>query len=257
MSTERIKIDKLKELLSNCKYEEFITLKDSLRDDTRKNIQALLIGKQKKYDNEIKLLEEYKNRSVYETRLLNNNIRFIAGIDEVGRGPLAGPVYTAAVILDPSINILGIKDSKKLSEKQREMLSQEIKQNCLSYSVGIATEEEVDKLNILNATKLAMKRSIEGLSIKPQYLLIDALNLTSIDIPQISIIKGDDLSISIGAASIIAKVERDNFMVKISEKYTMYKFESNKGYGSSEHIEALKKFGPCEIHRKSFIRNFI
>jgi ribonuclease HII len=257
MSIEKIKIDYLKKLLNNCSFEEFLTIKDELKSDVRKNIQALLMGKQKKYDNEAKLLEEYKKRSIYEMKLLKDNYKFIAGIDEVGRGPLAGPVYTAAVILDPSINILGIKDSKKLSEKQREVLSEEIKQKCLCYSIGIASEEEIDKLNILNATKLAMKRAVEGLSIKPEYLLIDALRLKDIDIPQIDIIRGDDLSISIGAASIVAKVERDNFMIKVSEKYAGYKFESNKGYGSSEHIEALKKFGPCEIHRKSFIKNFI
>lgn len=257
MSIEKIKLNDLKDMLKGCTFEEFQAIKEQLTDDTRKNIQECMLREKRRFDNEAKILEEYNRRKIYEMKLLKNNIKYIAGIDEVGRGPLAGPVYTAAVILDPNIDILGIRDSKKLSEKQREFLSEEIRQKCLCYSIGIASEEEIDEINILNATKLAMKRAIEGLPIKPDYLLIDALRLKDVDIPQIAIIKGDDLSISIGAASIVAKVERDSFMVKISQNYSEYKFESNKGYGSKEHIEALKKYGPCKIHRRSFIKNFI
>lgn len=257
MIIEKIKIEALKEIFNECKFEEFLRLKEELKDDPRKNIQELIGREQRKYQNEAKKLEEYSKRKIYENQLIKKNYKYIAGLDEVGRGPLAGPVYASAVILNPAVDILGIKDSKKLTEKQREILSQEIKQKCLCYSIGIASEEEIDKLNILNATKLAMKRAIESLSIKPEYLLIDALKLEEVSIPQFSIIKGDDLSISIGAASIVAKVERDRFMVKASKKFPLYNFQSNKGYGTGEHIEGLKKYGPCRMHRRTFIKNFI
>lgn len=254
---ERIKIEELKELLKNTDFDGFLGIKEKFMDDPRKNIQGLLAREQKRYDNAAKMLLEYNNRKVYENKLLMENISYIAGVDEVGRGPLAGPVYTAAVILDPAKHILGIKDSKKLSEKQREILAEEIKQNCLCYSIGIASEEEIDRYNILVATKLAMKRAIEGLKINPEHILIDALRIEAVKIPQTSIIKGDDLSISIGAASIVAKVERDNFMNLAAGSYPEYSFEKNKGYGTSEHVEALKKYGPCKIHRRSFIKNFV
>jgi ribonuclease HII len=253
----KIKIEELKIILKECSIIEFNTLRESLQNDLRKNIQELLAKKQRQYDKEFKAQEEYNLRKIYENKLSKDNFNFIAGVDEVGRGPLAGPVYTAAVIMDLNKDIIGIRDSKKLSKEQREYLSEEIKQKCVCYSIGIATEEEIDSLNILGATKLAMKRAIEGLSFKPDYILIDALKLEEVDIPQMAIIKGDDLSISIGAASIIAKVARDKFMDGISLKYPGYYFEKNKGYGTGEHIEAIRKYGPCPIHRKSFIKNFI
>lgn len=254
---EKVKIDEAKTLLKECTFEEFLIIKENLKDDNRKNVQELLIRTQKKYDKELEKISEYNKRKIYENVLLNKNYKFIAGIDEVGRGPLAGPVYTAAVILNPEVDILGVRDSKKLSEKQREHLAKEIKEKCLCYSIGIATVEEIDELNILNATKLAMKRAIEKLEITPEYILIDALKLDEVSIPQISIIKGDDLSVSIGAASIVAKVERDSFMSNVSCDYPQYNFSKNKGYGTADHIEALKKHGACIIHRRSFIKHFI
>lgn len=254
---EKVKIDDLKTSLKECTFEEFLNIKENLKDDNRKNIQELITRTQKKYDKELEIISEYNKRRIYEKVLLNKNFKFIAGIDEVGRGPLAGPVYTAAVILNPEVDILGIRDSKKLSEKQREQLAKEIKEKCLCYSIGIATVEEIDELNILNATKLAMKRAIEKLEITPEYILIDALKLEEVSIPQISIIKGDDLSVSIGAASIVAKVERDEFMARTSCDYPQYNFSKNKGYGTADHIEAIKKHGACIIHRSSFIKNFV
>lgn len=187
----------------------------------------------------------------FENELYNNGINFIAGIDEVGRGPLVGPVVTAAVILPKDFYDERINDSKKLTEKKRELLYDVIMENALSVGIGISSPEVIDEINILNATKKAMIEAINNLSIKPEHLLIDAVKL-DIDIPQTSIIKGDAKSQSIAAASIIAKVTRDRMMVELDKKYPMYDFKHNKGYGTKKHIEALYKYGPLKEHRKSF-----
>ncbi|MDR1017264.1 MAG: ribonuclease HII [Lachnospiraceae bacterium] len=182
---------------------------------------------------------------------------FICGIDEVGRGPLCGPVVAGAVILDPNVEILYLNDSKKLSEKKREVLYDEIMEKAIAVSVGIVDEKVIDEINILQATYEAMRRAIEGLKTKPNILLNDAVTIPEIDIKQVPIIKGDAKSVSIAAASIIAKVTRDRMMKELDEKYPMYGLKSNKGYGTKEHIEAIKKYGPCEIHRRTFIKKFI
>ena len=187
----------------------------------------------------------------FENELYNNEINFIAGIDEVGRGPLVGPVVTAAVILPKDFYDERINDSKKLTEKKRELLYDVIMENALSVGIGISSPEVIDEINILNATKKAMIEAINNLSVKPQHLLIDAVKL-DIDIPQTSIIKGDTKSQSIASASIIAKVTRDRMMVELDKKYPMYDFKHNKGYGTKKHIEALYKYGPLKEHRKSF-----
>lgn len=187
----------------------------------------------------------------FENELYNNGINFIAGIDEVGRGPLIGPVVTAAVILPKDFYDERINDSKKLTEKKRELLYDVIMENALSVGVGMSSPEVIDEINILNATKKAMIEAINNLSIKPEHLLIDAVKL-DIDIPQTSIIKGDAKSQSIASASIIAKVTRDRMMVELDKKYPMYDFKHNKGYGTKKHIEALYKYGPLKEHRKSF-----
>lgn len=187
----------------------------------------------------------------FENELYNNGINFIAGIDEVGRGPLIGPVVTAAVILPKDFYDERINDSKKLTEKKRELLYDVIMENALSVGVGMSSPEVIDEINILNATKKAMVEAINNLSIKPEHLLIDAVKL-DIDIPQTSIIKGDAKSQSIASASIIAKVTRDRMMLELDKKYPMYDFKHNKGYGTKKHIEALYKYGPLKEHRKSF-----
>lgn len=187
----------------------------------------------------------------FETKLYNNGINFIAGIDEVGRGPLVGPVVTAAVILPKDFYDERINDSKKLTEKKRELLYNVIMENALSVGIGMSSPEVIDEINILNATKKAMIEAINNLSIKPEHLLIDAVKL-DINIPQTSIIKGDAKSESIAAASIIAKVTRDRMMVELDKKYPMYDFKHNKGYGTKKHIEALYEYGPISEHRKSF-----
>lgn len=192
----------------------------------------------------------------YELECLSQGYKYIAGVDEVGRGPLAGPVVCAAVIMPIDDLIEGIDDSKKLSEKKRNMLSDLIKQKAICYNIEEISPEKIDEINILEATKLCMKNALEGLSIKPDVALIDALKL-DIDIPVVNIIKGDFLSYSIGAASIIAKVYRDNLMVQMAEKYPQYSFEKHKGYGTAAHISAIKEFGATPIHRRSFIKKFV
>lgn len=251
------RMKEIENLLKECKnLEEFYNAKNKiLEKETRKEIYRILDKYEKALNKKILLEKEYERRCKYEKELIKN-YKFIAGVDEVGRGPLAGPVYAAAVILDIEKPIFGIKDSKKLTEKQRVELYDKIKSEAIDFSIGYATVEEIDELNILEATKLAMLRALEGLKIKPDIILIDALKL-DVDIPQISIIKGDDLSVSIGAASIIAKVERDLYMQKVSCQFPPYNFAQNKGYGTKEHIEAIKIYGPCEIHRRTFIRNIL
>ncbi|CBK74731.1 Ribonuclease HII [Butyrivibrio fibrisolvens 16/4] len=182
---------------------------------------------------------------------------YIGGIDEVGRGPLAGPVVTACVILPKDCDILYINDSKKLTAAKREELYEEIMEKAISVSIGAASEERIDDINILQATYEAMRQAIEECKVEPQLLLNDAVTIPQVKIPQVPIIKGDAKSISIGAASIIAKVTRDRMMVEYDSIFPEYHFANNKGYGSAEHIEALKKYGPCPIHRRSFIGNFV
>ncbi|MDF2672785.1 MAG: ribonuclease, partial [Clostridiales bacterium] len=234
-------ISQLTEMLGDCTYEEYIKIKNIIKEDSRKNVKNLVERTEKRFLNLEKLKMEYEARKKFELELMEQNYKYIAGVDEVGRGPLAGSVYAAAVILDLSEDIYGIKDSKKLSEKQRNKLSLKIREKCLAYSIAFASREEIDNYNILNATKLAMKRAIEGLKIIPDYILVDAITINGVEIPQKPIIKGDDLSISIGAASIIAKVERDNYMDQMSSIYPGYFFDSNKGYGTKEHTDAIKK----------------
>ncbi len=192
----------------------------------------------------------------YERGCYEKGYKLVAGIDEVGRGPLAGPVVAAAVILGEGVLIPGVNDSKKLSEEKREYLYEEIKEKALCCSIGIVDEKVIDEVNILNATYIAMKKALEGLSHKPDFVLLDAVTLKEVDIPQKGIIKGDSLSLSIAAASIIAKVERDRIVSSYDELYPHFCFGKHKGYGTSEHIACIKKYGLLPIHRRSFTKNF-
>lgn len=187
----------------------------------------------------------------YENELYEKDITLIAGVDEVGRGPLIGPVVAAAVILPKGFYHPDIKDSKKLSEKKREELYKVITENALSIGVGTVSEEVIDEINIYEATKTAMKEAINSLTIPPEHVLIDAMKL-DLKMPSTSIIKGDALSESIAAASIIAKVTRDHLLMKMDEEYPMYDLKNNKGYGTKKHLEALEKYGACKYHRKSY-----
>lgn len=189
----------------------------------------------------------------YENALWDEGKLYVAGVDEVGRGPLAGPVVTAAVILPKDFSVLGVDDSKKLSPKKRDELFDLIMENAIAVSIGRREPDVIDEINILQATKAAMLDAINGLSVRPDHVLIDAVKLDKLEIPQTSIIKGDAKSVSIAAASIIAKVTRDREMVEMDSVYPGYGFASNKGYGTKLHYEGLAKLGPCPIHRRSFL----
>ena len=194
----------------------------------------------------------------YERALLSKGLQYIAGVDEVGRGPLAGPVVCAAVImpLDDESIIVGVDDSKKLSAKKRETLAEEIKKRAIAYTIVEVSEKEIDEINILEATKLGMKKALETLEVEPQTVLTDGNMTLDITYPQRSVIGGDALSYSIGAASIIAKVYRDKMMDEYAKEYPQYAFESNKGYGTAAHIQAIKEYGLCPIHRRTFTKKF-
>ena len=181
----------------------------------------------------------------------------ICGVDEAGRGPLAGPVVTCAVILPKDETILYLNDSKQVSKKKREELYEIILDKAVAYSIGISSEEVIDDINILQATYQAMRMSIDNLKVKPDILLNDAVKIPNVNIHQVPIIKGDTLSASIAAASIVAKVTRDKIMQEYDSLYPEYGFADNVGYGSAKHIEAIKKYGPTPIHRKTFIKNFV
>lgn len=181
----------------------------------------------------------------------------LAGVDEAGRGPLAGPVFAAAVILPDDCVIEGINDSKKLSEKKREMLFDIIKEKAAAYTVCSVDEKRIDEINILQATFEGMRKAVDGLSIKPDYVLIDGNKSPGLSIPNEPVIKGDSKSMAIAAASILAKVSRDRFITETAEKYPEYGFDKHKGYGTKAHYEAIEKYGICEIHRKSFLKKII
>lgn len=213
---------------------------------------------EKQEKQKIKLEEERKRlyeMSRYEREY--GNVQYICGIDEVGRGPLAGPVVACGVILPKDVEILYINDSKKLSEKKREALYDEIMEKAIAVGIGIESEKVIDEINILQATYKAMRTAINNLSVKPDILLNDAVTIPDVEIRQVPIIKGDAKSISIAAASIVAKVTRDRIMVEYDDCYPGYGFASNKGYGSKAHIEALIKMGKTPIHRNSFIGNIV
>lgn len=193
----------------------------------------------------------------YENNALNNGYEVICGVDEAGRGPLAGPVYAAAVILPNGHIVEGVNDSKKISEKKRELLFDKIISESVSYSVGIATEKEIDEINILQATFLAMRRAVDGLAVKPDIAFIDGNRKPGLDIEEQVIVKGDAKSANIAAASIIAKVSRDRYMLQMAEKYPQYQFEKHKGYGTKLHYEMIEKYGISPIHRKTFLKKVL
>lgn len=194
----------------------------------------------------------------YEKAAENSGFNIICGVDEAGRGPLAGPVCAAAVILPKDLEIEGLNDSKKLSEKKREQLFDIITEKALSYCVAYGTLEEIEEKNILNATFLAMNRAIDGLNVKPNFALIDGNKIpTGIKVPAAAVVKGDAKSMSIAAASILAKVSRDRLLMEYDKKYPVYQFAKHKGYGTKLHTDLIKEFGPCEIHRLSFLKNIL
>ncbi|TMU88403.1 ribonuclease HII [Bacillus sp. BHET2] len=225
-------------------------LKEFKRDD-RKGVQKLLLQVERARMKRVKELEEFKVLTQYENNLRLQGFKLIAGIDEVGRGPLAGPVVTAAVILPVDFYLAGLNDSKKISESKREEYHDYIQEHAVSIGIGMVHANEIDSINIYEATKKAMNEAVANLPMHPEYLLIDAMKIDS-PYPSQSIIKGDSKSISIAAASIIAKVTRDRMMKEHAGKYPGYGFEKNAGYGTKEHLNGLKKHGVTPLHRKSF-----
>ena len=208
------------------------------------------LKKQQKLEAELLRLE---GMTVYEKEYAAHGR--ICGIDEVGRGPLAGPVVAGAVILPPDCRILYLNDSKKLTERRRELLYDEIMEKAVAVGIGVVSQEMIDEINILQATYEAMRQAVGKLSVRPDVLLNDAVTIPGLLQEQIPIIKGDAKSLSIAAASVVAKVTRDRMMEALDEKYPAYHFASNKGYGSAAHMEALREYGPCPLHRRTFIRN--
>ncbi len=192
-----------------------------------------------------------------ENEYREKGFNIICGVDEAGRGPLAGPVYAAAVILPSDCVIEGLNDSKKLTEKKREALFDEIKEKALAYGIASADEKKIDEINILNATFLAMKRAIDSLSVKPDLALIDGNQKPHTDIEEVTVIKGDAKSMSIAAASVLAKVSRDRFMLEMAEKYPQYEFARHKGYGTKLHYEKIAQYGVCDIHRRTFLKKIL
>lgn len=206
-------------------------------------------------EREIERLNKLKE---YEKKLYDKGIKYIAGIDEAGRGPLAGPVVVGCVIMPQDSFIEYVNDSKKVSEAKREMLYEKITNEAIAWSTGIVMQDEIDEINILNATKKALTMAIDNLKVKPEVILVDALEkIDTHQIPYISVIKGDAKIYSISAASIVAKVTRDRIMREYDEIYPQYGFASHKGYGTAKNIQAIKEYGICSIHRKSFVKNFI
>lgn len=246
-------IQEIKERFKNTPIQELPAFCEIYRADERKGVQKLVEQGHKR----IAALEKEKERlkQMREFEREYEHLGYICGIDEVGRGPFAGPVVAGAVILPPDCEILYVNDSKQLSEKMREQLYDEIMEKAVSVAVGYASPQRIDEINILQATYEAMREAVSKLDVTPQILLNDAVTIPQITIPQVPIIKGDAKSISIAAASIVAKVTRDRLMREYDKIMPGYGFASNKGYGSKEHIEAIKKYGPTPIHRRSFIHN--
>ena len=223
--------------------------------DGRQGVQRLVMQARRRLEK-----PEAEKRRIYELRAFERKYKdaaYICGIDEAGRGPLVGPVVAGAVVLPKDCEILYINDSKKLTEKKREELYEVIMEQALAVGVGMASAQRIDEINILQATYEAMREAVHNLGITPDILLNDAVTIPQLDIPQEPIVKGDARSISIGAASIIAKVTRDRLMVQFDQAYPGYGFAAHKGYGTKAHIAALRRLGPCEIHRKTFITKFV
>ncbi|MBO5352072.1 MAG: ribonuclease HII [Lachnospiraceae bacterium] len=248
------KIAEIKAVLESADIAELPFLLEQYASDERTGVKKLLEKGQKKLDAYAAELERTENMKIYERKYWDYS--YICGIDEVGRGPLAGPVVAAAVILPKECNILYINDSKQLTEQKREELYDQIMEQAVAVGVGIVSQERIDEINILQATFEAMRQAVGKLSVTPDLLLNDAVTIPELPMKQVPIIKGDAKSISIAAASIIAKVTRDRMMVELDRFYPEYGFAGNKGYGSQVHIQALKEIGPCKLHRRTFIKNF-
>ncbi len=241
----------IKEKFSKCPEMELEAFVNTYGADERSGVKKLVLKAEKKIEEYQKELLRIDGMRKFEKKF--SDCEYICGVDEVGRGPLAGPVYAGAVVLPRDCIIPYVNDSKKLTAKKREELARVISERAVSIGLGGVDNETIDKINILQATYEAMRRAVAALTVKPDIILVDALHIPGIDIPQESIIKGDAKSISIAAASIIAKVARDNYMTRMDKEYPVYNFLKNKGYGSKEHYDAINKYGICPLHRRTFV----
>ncbi|WP_028782769.1 ribonuclease HII [Thalassobacillus devorans] len=243
-------IAEVKELLSHKQLTEKEV--EELRNDTRKGVQKLLFQYEQQLRKKNTMLLKYQQMMEFEKRQYRLGNHFVAGIDEAGRGPLAGPVVAGCVVLHKDYYLEGLNDSKQLSKEKRESFFEQIATDALAYGTGIVTNEEIDRYNIFQATKMAMSRALKKLDMTPDHVLIDAVKLEGLPCSSESLIKGDQRSVSIAAASVIAKVTRDRMMQDLHEEFPMYDFKSNQGYGTKSHMEALEQFGPSPYHRRSF-----
>lgn len=248
-------IAEIRRLFLKASVAELPDLIRTYEPDERSGAKALVARAKKQLEAEHQEDLRLDKMMIYERKYAEDGV--IAGLDEAGRGPLAGPVVAAAVILNPDDPIRYVNDSKQLSEKRREELFEEIMKRAVSVGIGIESPETIDEINILQADYMAMRKAIAQLKLKPQILLNDAVTIPDVSMHQVPIIKGDAKSLSIAAASIIAKVTRDRMMYDLDTLYPEYGFAKHKGYGTAEHIAAIRKFGPCPIHRRSFIGNFL
>lgn len=250
-------IAEIREKLQHCPAEELQEWLREYEQDSRKGVKKLLDGFWRRQAAQLKEEQRLDALLSYERECYAAGYGLIAGVDEVGRGPLAGPVVAAAVILPKECRIAGVNDSKKLTPKKREELYGTILEQALAYGIGVVPPGRIDEINILQATYEAMRQAIEQLKVKPRILLNDAVTIPMVDITQIPIVKGDAKSVSIAAASILAKVTRDRMMAEYDTIFPEYGFGKHKGYGTAAHIQALKEHGPCPIHRTTFIKNFV
>lgn len=249
-------IYEIKEELEQASWEQRKALLAEYGSDTRKGVQNLVLQYRKRAKALFLELERLEGMRIFEKKYSPQYVQ-ICGIDEAGRGPLAGPVVAGACILPENAQILYLNDSKKLSAKKRELLYDEICEKAVAYSVGMASPQRIDEINILQATYEAMQQAVAGLSVTPDLLLVDAVSIPNVPMKQVGIIQGDAKSVSIAAASILAKVTRDRMMEELDSVYPEYGFAKHKGYGSSMHIQAIKEYGPSPVHRRTFIKNFV
>ncbi|HHW47108.1 MAG TPA: ribonuclease HII [Clostridiaceae bacterium] len=254
--SRKLTLREIEEKIKGLDIDDALNYLHSVEPGFGNSIKRLISKYEKKKESMAKEIARIDAMYAYERKAYEKGYRYIAGVDEAGRGPLAGPVVAAAVILPDNVCIYGLNDSKKLTPKQRDSLYDEITEKAVSFSIGIVDEKQIDSINILNATKTAMEKAISSLKPQPDIIFIDAVELENIKIEQVPIVKGDSKSISIAAASIVAKVTRDRLIDELDQFYPQYGFKKHKGYGTKEHIKAIKKYGICPIHRVSFTKKF-
>ncbi len=257
MQLSKMKVKEIDTYLKELSIEHLSNTIENLQQDNRSSVQKLAIKYQNKINKHFEEIARINQMWRFENELFNNGIQYIAGVDEAGRGPLAGPVFAASVILPKGIFIEGINDSKKISEKKREELYDIIIEKAICYEIASVSEQEIDRINIRNAAFQAMGKAVNSMKTRPQHVLVDGDAVKGLTLPYTTIVKGDSLSVSIAAASILAKVSRDRYIKELDNIYPQYGFAKHKGYGTKEHIEAIKRYGLTPVHRGSFTEKIV